>query len=708
MSFGISMKTTIKILLLFCLLLAQKAYTQEIVQITEEESYFPISFENALILEDKEHQITLETVEALPDDKFTKISSSNYINFGVTTSAYWLKFKILNKTNGRIFLRTLNPGLDTAHLFIYTDHKLLMNKSVLNTQPEFSLPSSPFALPSYTDTLTCYIRVFSKVPCVVPMYILPEKHMAQVIFIQAIPDLLFFGAVLIMVLYNLFIGLITRNRVYLYYILYSFTVGLTTFYFKSYPIVLLGQYHGLINDNFAVIASVAPICLSLFTADFLQTKERYQLGHRLLLVSIGFHTIAIVVFLCGFVNLNVALFQPFTLFTNLSVIITSLRLYKSYRPARIFFVAFLSYVIFSSGVILIFLNIIPVTLFVFYFLHIGVSIEITLFSIALADRINLYRKEKEDAQFEILKITQEQNIILEAKVEERTLQLKEANEELNQNNEELTVLNSLLGEKNIEIEDKNTNMIASLEYAETIQRTILPTEQYFQSILPESFVFFQPRDIVSGDFYFIHEKNNQILIVAADCTGHGVPGALLSMTGVELIEKIIDQSTDLHPDLILNELHLSIRRVLKQETGKNKDGMDISLVCWDKDKKIMQYAGAKNPMIYIQDKQLKEIKANRFSVGGEQKEGERIFTKHIFSVEHPTTLYLFSDGFQDQFGGLQNKKFMIGQMKDMLLEIHTLPMSEQKEILSQRFRDWIQTGNEQQIDDVLVMGVKLE
>ncbi|TAG95549.1 MAG: hypothetical protein EAZ20_00235, partial [Bacteroidetes bacterium] len=249
------------------------------VEISESQSYFPVGGEQVLFLEDKAHQISLEAFRQIPDKKLSP-SPRQYVNFGVTTSAYWLKFKILNRTGKSIFLRILNPSLDTARLFVYSGKDLLVEKNVLSTQPEVYLPNAPFSLPTSADTLTCYLRVFAKVPCVVAMYVLPEKHITKVIFDQAIPDLLFFGAVLIMVLYNLFIGIATRAKVYFYYVAYSLAIGLATFFFKAYPIAILGKYHGIINDNFAVIGSMMPICLSLFTIEFLQIKERYLRGYR--------------------------------------------------------------------------------------------------------------------------------------------------------------------------------------------------------------------------------------------------------------------------------------------------------------------------------------------------------------------------------------------------------------------------------------------
>lgn len=290
---------------------------------------------------------------------------------------------------------------------------------------------------------------------------------------------------------------------------------------------------------------------------------------------------------------------------------------------------------------------------------------------------------------------------LEKKVKERT------NEVLQQKKE--------IEEKKQEIEKKNEDITASINYAYTIQSAMLPTQSEIAKFLPEHFILFKPRDIVSGDFYWFHHIGQDLLvIVAADCTGHGVPGAFMSMVGNDMLNDIVIAREIIQPDKILQELHKGVRYALKQEDNKNHDGMDISICTINLEQKKLLYAGAMNPLYYIQENenkipQLFEIKADKKPIGGHQNadEIERVFTAHEISLEQPTTFYIFSDGFQDQFGGESGRKFMTKRFRELLFSIHHQPIPEQRELLSQTFQAWIGTTHKQ-IDDVLVIGVALK
>ena len=292
------------------------------------------------------------------------------------------------------------------------------------------------------------------------------------------------------------------------------------------------------------------------------------------------------------------------------------------------------------------------------------------------------------------------------KQKEEVLQQKE---EIQQINEELhTTLETVKVQKE-EIEGTNERIKDSIRYAQRIQKALLPLEEKFAQHLGKDnfFVLHKPKDVVSGDFYFFQEVDNKLIIMAVDCTGHGVPGAFMSMIGINLLEEIILSKRNTNPAEILTLLHKKIRFALKQGETDNRDGMDLSIVVIDKEKQIMEFAGAKNAMIYIQNKQLYTLKADKMTIGGEQKEKERIFTKQSVDISQPTTIYLFTDGYQDQFGGKSKKKFMISQMREMFLNFENTQMSAQQNTLDQSIENWMADGQEKQIDDILVLGVKL-
>ena len=253
------------------------------------------------------------------------------------------------------------------------------------------------------------------------------------------------------------------------------------------------------------------------------------------------------------------------------------------------------------------------------------------------------------------------------------------------------------------VEEQKKDITDSIQYAENIQRALLPSREQL-SLLPEHFVLFNPKDIVSGDFYWMQHHNNSVYLAACDCTGHGVPGAFMSMIGSSQLDEAVVEKGLTQPNEIFYEVRKGIINALKQtgEAGQQKDGMDAVLIKWDKKKKL-EFAAAYNPLFLIRKGELLETKPDKQPVGfytGEQKP----FTHHELTLEKGDTVYIFSDGYHDQFGGPKDKKFMIKNFKKLLLSIHEKSMDEQKTILEETMAQW--KGDTEQVDDILVMGVR--
>ncbi|MBN1185543.1 MAG: tetratricopeptide repeat protein [Bacteroidales bacterium] len=277
--------------------------------------------------------------------------------------------------------------------------------------------------------------------------------------------------------------------------------------------------------------------------------------------------------------------------------------------------------------------------------------------------------------------------------------IEEKNYHLEQLNEEISTQKEVIEEKNIAITD-------SIWYAQKIQSAVLPPEDFFLEHLEDYFILFKPRDIVSGDFYWGTHKNDKIVVTAADCTGHGVPGAFMSMLGTAFLNEIVNESALVESDKILNQLRKNVIEALRQtgESGEQSDGMDIALCVIDPKNKILQYSGAYNSMVYISDGELEEIKPDRMPIGIHIN-AETPFTRQEINYKKGDVFYIFSDGFIDQFGGPEGKKFMNKQFKNFLLSHHQKPMNKQKEELDKVFETW--RGFLEQVDDVLVIGVRL-
>ena len=268
--------------------------------------------------------------------------------------------------------------------------------------------------------------------------------------------------------------------------------------------------------------------------------------------------------------------------------------------------------------------------------------------------------------------------------------------------------NEIEQQKNL-IEQKNCEITDSINYARKIQDNILLPESKLKQWLPQMFVYFKPKDIVSGDFYWFSKFENKYVITAIDCTGHGVPGAFLSMVGNTLLHEIVNIKHVFKPDVILTMLHTGIRLALNQssEDSDSEDGMDMSLCTVDAKLHRFQFAGAKNNLYVVQGDKLKILKANYYSIGGRQLRPDMQieFTCYDFMYDDNTSIYMFSDGYLDQFGGDNNEKFNTQRFREMILNNRNLPMEKQKDVLAKTMDKW--KGNRQQIDDFLVLGVKL-
>jgi serine phosphatase RsbU (regulator of sigma subunit) len=283
--------------------------------------------------------------------------------------------------------------------------------------------------------------------------------------------------------------------------------------------------------------------------------------------------------------------------------------------------------------------------------------------------------------------------VLEAKVIERTEEVVRQKEEIETKNQELEVLYK--------------HVTDSIKYAKRIQEAILPPDSLVKRVLPNSFVLYKPKDIVSGDFYWIDEKDDKTLFAAVDCTGHGVPGAFMSIVGYNILKHSVNNNNFTTPSLILDALNQGVSETLHHghEESQAKDGMDLSFCTIDYKNMELQYAGAFNPLYLIRNGELIQTKADKFPIGLFLGEEKKKFTNHKIKLQKDDHIYIFSDGYADQFGGPNGKKFMANHFRDLLLDVHKYPIDKQKDILNKTIEEW--RGPLDQVDDILVIGVKI-
>jgi tetratricopeptide (TPR) repeat protein len=261
-------------------------------------------------------------------------------------------------------------------------------------------------------------------------------------------------------------------------------------------------------------------------------------------------------------------------------------------------------------------------------------------------------------------------------------------------------------EKNKLISHQKQQITDSIRYASRIQKAVLPPEEFITRILPQHFILNKPRDIVSGDYYWTTQRRKESIIAVADCTGHGVPGAFMSMLGIAFLNEIVNKSDTAKSHEILEQLRTNVMNSLHQ-TGREdeaKDGMDIALIIVDLESNMLQFSGAHNPLYLVRNKKLQEVKADKMPIGISARYNKP-FRNHKIQLHKDDMLYIFSDGYMDQFGGEIRKKFGFRRFRELLLEIHLKPVDEQREILDNTFITW--KGNYDQIDDIMVMGIRI-
>jgi serine phosphatase RsbU (regulator of sigma subunit) len=497
---------------------------------------------------------------------------------------------------------------------------------------------------------------------------------------------MYLGILFILFFYNLFLFFSIKDVSFLYYSLSVFflaqlhTIIIEPFGFFSKELFFWFKYVKMDNGTSFFVAALMVVFHLLFVRSFLNLKENAprinKVNNALIIYLVVFGIITLLV------NGLTALF-----FLSLLIIYVFSFLVAIYcwrignRPAKFLVIAstFL-----TIGALLTLLDNMGITnvhfrLSVFRADNLAFISFYGLLSFALGDKINVLKEEKIEIQ--------EKNLeVLEIKVKERT--------------------SEVVQQKTI-IERKNRDITDSIDYAKTIQEATLPSAELLVDYFPDSFILYKPKDIVSGDFYWLAEKNGKKLIAACDCTGHGVPGALMSMVGNNVLNQLVNEKQLTAPDEILNHLHKEIRKALKQEEqSTTKDGMDAAIIAFNNETEI-EYAGAQRPLWIIKKQKeipLFEIKGDKFAIGGSQTEKERKFTKHTISLAKGDSMYIFSDGYADQFSD-ENKKLMTSRFKEILLSIQDKTMQEQKEYLNTFIDNWI--GKREQIDDILVIGIRV-
>lgn len=532
---------------------------------------------------------------------------------------------------------------------------------------------------------------------------------------KSVIHLFYEGMLWVMIMYNLLVFFYTLDRAYLYYSLYMVSSAMYTLYFHKY---ILSNF---LEDTPHANAYFWLVSLGLGTASYFMFI-RHFLNTRLILSEKWNKVISwVVVIKLVIVVLEVILYTLFrnvkllTDFVSVSIALESIftivllvRLLKTKKKTVYFFMAgaVCLWVGIASSMVLYELGIDKAQ----YFSQVGIILEVLIFSLGLGYRMRKIEEEKnESAKLLIVELKKNKdfqekaNQRLEEEVKIRTAEITAQQEEITAQNEALLDTNNELQKTNKEVKD-------SIKYAKRIQEAVMPQPDEFAMFLKEYFIYFKPRDIVSGDFYWVKRIRGQLLIGAIDCTGHGVPGALLSMLGISFLNEISSNLLSSGEEFKANHILGLLREKVKESLGQHrnvdksaKEAMDMALCIVDKEKGEVQFAGARNPLYVIREGNIVEFKGDRMPIS--MSRVERPFTNHIVKVQEDDVFYIFSDGMPDQFGGDFQDKLMTKRFKKILLGMANLPMHKQQVLLDRDFQDW--KGYDKQVDDVLVMGFKV-
>lgn len=677
-------------------------------------------------LKDTSAKLTLNDILKPEQQQRFQNQGKVIFNSDATSAAFWFKFVVKNKTNEDIWLK-IGDGFASWYLDFYVPNKDSTTNTYgapkqlgsLRPQANREFPSHFYCVRLAKEddhqTKVFYLRAKGNFPKVYTFQAGTTYALTHHLNVYEYIVAGFVVLILSMLVYNAFIWYSTRDKIYLNYLLALLGILMNITFDSGYPLI----HHPLVWKYFFLWHGAGFLFICMFAISYLELAQRAQRTYYLMLVLM-FFVMGVYPVLGLLTNNAPYLMIPYQILVLLfysSLLLTAIRLWhKGFSNAR-FYVLGWSFVIIGVSMFIFTINgVLPFSLFTHQAMYFGFGAEALVFALALGDRLNTLKLEKEAVQAKNLYLVQEQNRILGDKVEEKTKELRSAYEDLQQNNEELVQIQHSISLQRDKLESKNRelsmyqNRISqSIEAANLIQSAILPTTHVIESFFPEHFVLYRPKDIVSGDFYWMHSlAPNKLMLIVADCTGHGVPGAFMTLIGHILLDRIVRIHNELDPSEVLAKLNDEVYRVLRQEDTGNNNGMDATALLIQKDERgrcQIDFSGAKSRMLYIDSKDgmLKELKGTRKFIGGFQMP-DRGFDKKVIHLKPNSLLYLGSDGLVDQ-NDVDRKKIGSTRLKRLLAKIAHLPLDEQKQHIVETLEQHME-GTEQR-DDILWMGIKL-
>lgn len=671
------------------------------------------------------------------DDSKFESPKDDIPNLDFTSSTWWLKFTVKNKSTFSYFiLETARPitnqvdfyevrGEKIENQFISGDDYGYDEKTIPHNRNIFPLTIYPEQSKSYCIKLVSDGEVIT----------LPVNISDRLSFFEKDATFQFgfgfyYGLMCLVIIIYFFFFVLLKDVAFLYYIIYVASQALLQFGLDGYAFRHLFPSGGYLANHFIIIiAGITVAVLLNYVNNFLDLKTHNRLMLKIFRVCQILVLSVVALSLIPGVTYEIAypLVNGVSFLSLILSVVAIYRLkYKKVEVDNFFAIAFTVLIIGAVIFILGNFNVVGNAEIAQSALKISSALEVAILSISMSNKYRKLQKEKQEAQAVAMKSLEEQNALiegmnvkLEAQVKERTAEIEKQKDQLKEINEEI---------------------LSSIHYAKRIQTAILPSDAHVEELLPESFVFYRPKDVVSGDFYFVekaipHKRPDPLTVFAAvDCTGHGVPGAFMSIVGNNyLTAGLTEQSVNNTADA-LDFLNQGVIKALRQDREVDetvRDGMDIALCAFDQKNRQLFFSGAKNPVYIVrasgsveelnwdyeeggrnplksetEDVYLKEFKGDSHPIGAYIGDELKPFSLNEIEVREGDMIYVFSDGYADQFGGEAGKKYKYKTFKKFLLKISQLPPVEQKRLLIEEYDRW--KGEYEQIDDVLVMGVRVK
>lgn len=657
--------------------------------------------------EDKQGESSIqEVISHFKSGDFKEIDKADK-NLGFSASTFWMRIPLQFKENQAVnfILEAGRPTTNRIRLWQQQKNGLWTSvakgDALQRIKPEAHFNPNLFELtlyPNHNNTIYLQFESQGDIAMLSASLFSPSefqrREQREQLFLGV-----FLGIMLFAIFSNLFLYYALKEKSYLWYVWYVLSIALLQVSLEGYASTVLFTFDSFIADRSIIFLTSASIFfVLLYTKTFLDLSSlTNKWPASAVNTTMGIALLgALLAFADGYpykLSLILVNLSGFLSFLCLLYCLYAER--KENRPKNLYFYA--AFASLFAGTIVFVLansNVIPLHFYTYNSLKIGNTVEVILLSLSMADRFSRVQKEKEKAQKEafeklqeINRITDEINVRLEVEVAHRTKQLNQ---------------------QKYELEKKNKDITDSILYAATLQESVMPELNLLKNLLPDAFILYLPKDIVSGDFYWFGIHSEKIYFAAADCTGHGVPGAFMSILGIDIFDRLLREKNPPSTDWMLEQLDQQVSRAFKENASLllHEHGMDVALCCFSPLTKTLEFCGAGRPL-YLRNRigTIKRIDGNKRSIGSKIRR-DKVFEKQTFSIQESTWVYLQSDGFTDQFGGVENKKLHRHSYESFLANLGEMNGEMQNKAFMNFLSEW--KRDQEQVDDILVMGVKLE